>query len=83
MTSEVELEDMEKLMMGAHLDVDLEGWEATHVHTNGNHYQKLGVALHTETRELLVIYRNAADVVWARPIEMFEDGRFQLIGDSS
>lgn len=42
-------------------------------HFKGNLYEVIGVATHTETNELLVIYRDANfhDKIFARPIEMF------------
>ena len=49
-------------------------------HYKGNEYTVLGVALHSETLEKLIIYKAlyeseefGKDVIWIRPIEMFED----------
>lgn len=45
-------------------------------HKKGGLYRVLGLAVHTETEELLVLYSDvyAADPnVWARPLEMFMD----------
>ena len=42
-------------------------------HFKGNEYIVLGVAMHTETEETLVVYQNTADEdkVYARPYDMF------------
>lgn len=42
-------------------------------HYKGNEYQVLATARHSETEELLVIYRCLADngSLWARPLKMF------------
>lgn len=42
-------------------------------HYKGNRYQVLGVALHSETFEELVIYKAlyGNGLVWVRPIKMF------------
>jgi hypothetical protein len=48
-------------------------------HKKGGMYKVLGLAVHTETNELLVIYSDiyATDGnTWARPLKMFMDGRF-------
>ena len=63
-------------------------------HYKGNLYEVIGVAIHSETSEELVVYRALYDDhrLWVRPCEMFEavitvDGvykmRFQLQVDSS
>ena len=44
-------------------------------HIKGNCYAVVAEALHTETKEALVIYTDG-EKWWARPKEMFEDGRF-------
>jgi hypothetical protein len=58
-------------------------------HFKGDEYVVLGIAVHTETSEDLVLYQRADgsdERVWARPIEMFKglttDGvsRFVLVG---
>lgn len=44
----------------------------------GNYYEVIGTALHTETKELLVIYRPIYDCeyqLFARPVRMF----FELV----
>ena len=42
-------------------------------HYKGHEYEVLYVAVHTETEERLVVYRNVNDesLVWARPYDMF------------
>jgi hypothetical protein len=61
-------------------------------HYKGNEYTVLGIALHSETHEELVVYRQEYDDhgLWVRPKQMFlemvtVDGqdvpRFQFIGD--
>lgn len=42
-------------------------------HYKGGHYRVLGVALHTETRESLVVYMadDATKQLWVRPVSMF------------
>lgn len=42
-------------------------------HFKGGEYQVLEVARHSETEELLVVYRplNGDDEIWVRPLEMF------------
>ena len=49
-------------------------------HFKGNEYQVLAVGRHSETLEKLIIYKAlyeseefGKDVIWIRPIEMFED----------
>lgn len=43
-------------------------------HYKGNEYIVLGIAMHTETMEPLVIYQEVnGDKVWARPQKMFEE----------
>lgn len=47
-------------------------------HRRGGIYQIIEFATHTETEEELVIYKSIAHgKVWARPLEMFMDGRFK------
>lgn len=52
-------------------------------HYKGGRYELLGNALHSESKEELVVYRSLADgQVWVRPAEMFystvhADGRVQ------
>ena len=63
-------------------------------HFKGGEYELLSVARHSETEELLVVYRSVEDqeTIWVRPLEMFtelvEHGdtklpRFERISDSS
>ena len=47
-------------------------------HFKGKEYEVIGTAIHSETQEVLVIYRNLYDApdypkgsLWARPKEMF------------
>jgi hypothetical protein len=42
-------------------------------HYKGNYYQVLGVACHSETEELLVVYRclYGDHSLWVRPLAMF------------
>ena len=44
-------------------------------HFKGNLYEVLNIALHSETKQVLVIYRSVekSGVVWARPAEMWND----------
>src|SRR4051812_26986499 len=44
-------------------------------HFRGGAYEVLSVGRHTETDELVVVYRSLADpdTVWVRPYEMFTD----------
>jgi hypothetical protein len=44
-------------------------------HYKGNEYQVLATARHSETEELLVIYRCLADngSLWVRPLKMFHE----------
>lgn len=60
----------------------LDSFKPTHRHANGNTYEVLCVAMHSETRELMVVYRNDSNIIWARPKMMFDDGRFTPIDDS-
>lgn len=61
-------------------------------HFKGNEYEVVGVATHSETRELLVVYRPlyGDGGLWVRPLAMFtetvtHDGqqvpRFALVGE--
>lgn len=63
-------------------------------HYKGGEYEVIGVARHSETDELLVVYRCLYDnnSLWVRPLAMFMetvlvDGhelpRFELIGTTS
>lgn len=64
--------------------------EGKYRHYKGNEYEVTGVAKHSETEELLVVYRPLYGErgLWVRPLEMFDgvldDGtkRFLYIGDS-
>ena len=46
-------------------------------HYKGNRYLVTGIAKHTETNELLVVYKpedeNGTDKYWVRPLDMFTD----------
>lgn len=44
-------------------------------HYKGNQYVIIGVAQHTETAEIMVVYRSVGgwDQVWVRPYRMFFD----------
>ncbi|MCX6061980.1 MAG: DUF1653 domain-containing protein [Campylobacterales bacterium] len=64
--------------------------EGKYLHYKGREYEVMGVAKHSETEELIVIYRAlyGEHGLWVRPLEMFdgvlEDGtkRFVYVGDS-
>lgn len=40
-------------------------------HHKGGIYEFLYIAIHSETEEKLVIYRNSEGVIYARPYDMF------------
>lgn len=42
-------------------------------HRNGNHYEVIGIARHSETLEPLVVYRAlyGEGAIWVRPFEIF------------
>lgn len=42
-------------------------------HFKGGEYEVLSVARHSETEELLVVYRalRSPDAIWVRPLDMF------------
>lgn len=44
-------------------------------HYKGNEYEVIGVAKHTETEELLVVYLSVKtpEQIWVRPLGMFEE----------
>lgn len=44
-------------------------------HYKGGNYHVIGVARHSETDELLVVYRclNDNDSLWVRPLAMFQE----------
>lgn len=51
-------------------------------HKKGGYYLVIGEALHTETQEKLVLYTSYNgndDIIYARPKDMFFDGRFKKI----
>lgn len=61
-------------------------------HRNGNLYQVIGVARHSETLEELVVYQAlyGSYGLWVRPIKMFTEeieiagkrqSRFEFVGD--
>ena len=63
-------------------------------HFKGGEYELLSVARHSETKELLAVYRSVEDpnTTWVRPLEMFTElvkhadaqvQRFALVSDSS
>lgn len=45
----------------------------TYEHFKGKRYRVLGVALHSETLEELVVYKQlyGEELLWVRPLEMF------------
>lgn len=45
--------------------------EGYYRHFKGSIYLVVGVALHSETKEPLVVYRGVDDHLWARPEAMF------------
>ncbi len=47
--------------------------EGIYQHYKGNFYRVLGVAIHTETKEQLVVYCSIYDgsEIWVRPLQMF------------
>ena len=60
-------------------------------HFKGNEYEVIGIACHSETQELMVVYRPLYDDsgLWVRPLEMFREAvvhegrsvpRFQFLG---
>lgn len=65
--------------------------EGLYRHYKGNEYEVMGIAKHSETEELLVVYRALYGErgLWIRPLEMFdgvlEDGtkRFVYTGKSN
>ncbi|ADR33064.1 protein of unknown function DUF1653 [Sulfuricurvum kujiense DSM 16994] len=44
-------------------------------HYKGKYYEVIGVAKHSETEELLVVYRPlyGEQGLWVRPLEMFDE----------
>jgi hypothetical protein len=43
-------------------------------HYKGTRYKVIDIAVHTENKEKLVLYRTViGDIIWARPISMFSD----------
>lgn len=46
-------------------------------HKKGGLYQVIEIATHTETLERYVIYQDKDGHTWARPYDMFTDGRFE------
>lgn len=56
-------------------------------HEKGGVYFVSGIATHSEAGEELVIYRcwdpGSSNRLWARPREMFEDGRFVRLSDAT
>lgn len=60
-----------------------------YLHYKGNYYTVLNIATHSETEELLVLYKpEKSEKLWVRPLTMFHENvlfegktvpRFQLI----
>ena len=45
-----------------------------YLHYKGNYYIVVGIALHSETEEELVLYKSEKnDQLWVRPRKMFEE----------
>lgn len=42
-------------------------------HYKGGIYEVLGIGKHTETGEDLVFYKDAKNVFWVRPLDMFTE----------
>jgi len=42
-------------------------------HYKGGEYEVLGMAVHSETLEEMVIYKNGEGVVWVRPAKMWNE----------
>jgi len=42
-------------------------------HYKGGEYEVLGMAIHSETLEEMVIYKNKEGVVWVRPAKMWNE----------
>lgn len=57
------------------MDRDLQEFSGLYRHYKGNKYQVIGVGLHTETEEKLIIYKSFHEpqLIWARPFDMFFD----------
>jgi hypothetical protein len=51
----------------------------THRHRKGGLYRLIGYAHHTEEVAVVAVYADSDGVLWARPAEMFDDGRFQPV----
>jgi len=52
----------------------------TYRHKKGGEYTVTGIVTHTEDEERLVVYERSEDKsMWARPLEMFMDGRFEVV----
>ena len=52
-------------------------------HSKGNYYEVLGVVIHSETLEEMVLYKAlyGEQLLWVRPLAMFlEKGRFTYLG---
>ena len=51
-------------------------------HYKGNEYEVIGIAKHTETEELLVVYFSVKnpEQLWVRPLDMFNE-EIELNGD--
>lgn len=47
----------------------------TYQHYKGNLYKVIGIAHHSETHDLMVVYRSQSDEynLWVRPFEMFKE----------
>ena len=45
-----------------------------YLHYKGNYYIVIGTALHSETKEELVLYRSEKnEQLWVRPMQMFQE----------
>lgn len=50
------------------MDEAIPGW---YRHYKGGEYLVIGIALHSETKDRLVIYVDVHNQLWARPLDMF------------
>jgi hypothetical protein len=64
------------------MSINLPPFHATHRHYKGGLYEMLHLATHSETEEMLVVYRGTGGIVWVRPLGMFNerlpDGRLRF-----
>ena len=62
--------------------IGIPGATYRHVRT-GRIYRFIGYGTHTETEDPVAVYQGGPDGrIWVRPIDMFEDGRFERHGFS-